>query len=152
MKNYCHIWNQHSRYFQHAKFRTKIEILKFWIKNALFWYFGVKFWNIVVIFDISTLKLVKSKELYQNKNPYIRDQKSLIWVFLSCNLKKLLLFLKSALSNLLINKVLCKKKETSNVEPKIPYLGIFGLRFWKTIVTFGIGTLEIVKMESFVPK
>ena len=47
---------------QCTKFFTKITILKFSIKNALFWYFGVKFWKTVVIIDISTLKLVKTQK------------------------------------------------------------------------------------------
>ena len=70
---------------QSAKFCTKIKILKFGIKNALFWYFGVKFWKTVVIIDISTLKLVKTqkwKSLHLGRNlPYL--------IISSCYLKNL---------------------------------------------------------------
>ena len=31
----------------------------------------------------------------------------------------------------------------------MPYLGIFGVEFWKTIVIFEISTLKFVKNESF---
>ena len=41
LKNYCYIWNQHSRNCQNAKFCTKIKILKFGSKNALFWNFWI---------------------------------------------------------------------------------------------------------------
>ena len=129
MKNYCHIWNQYSRYCQNAKFCAKIEILKFGIKNALFWYFGVKFWKTVAIFDI---KLVKPKELCQNKNPYIWDQKSLTWV-LSCYFKKLFLFLKSALSNFPINKVLCQKKKLQIWSQKFLIWLFWGCNFEKLL-------------------
>ena len=36
--NYCHIWNQHPRIFETAKFREKMKMSKFVTKNALFGY------------------------------------------------------------------------------------------------------------------
>ena len=41
-----------------------------------------------------------------------------------------------------------KKQKCLNLGPKIPYLGIFGPEFLKTIVIFEISTLEFVKDES----
>ena len=37
--NYCHIWNQHSRLFETARFHRKQENFKFETKNSLFGYF-----------------------------------------------------------------------------------------------------------------
>lgn len=41
-----------------------------------------------------------------------------------------------------------QKEETLNLVLRIPYLGIFGMRFWKIIIIFEISPLEIVKNES----
>ena len=58
--------------------------------------------------------------------------------------KKLLSYLKSAPSNLSNCKILLKKQKCINLGPKIPYLGIFGLKFRKTIVIFEISPLKFV--------
>ena len=43
-KSYCTvILHQHSQIFLNKKFRSKIKILKFWIKIALIGYFGLEF-------------------------------------------------------------------------------------------------------------
>ena len=39
-KTFCHIWNQHPRICQIAKFRKKMKMSNFGTKNALFEYFG----------------------------------------------------------------------------------------------------------------
>ena len=65
LKNYCYIWNQNSQNCQNAKFSTKIKILTFGIKTALFEYFWVKFWKIMVSFHVETLKLVKKQSFVQ---------------------------------------------------------------------------------------
>ena len=39
-------------------------------------------------------------------------------------------------------------KKYLNLEPKIPYLGIFELEISKTIVIFGISILEFVKYSD----
>ena len=59
--------------------------------------------------------------------------------------KKLLSYLKSANCKFLRKsnfKLL--NKQCLNLGPKMPYLGIFELRFEKTIVIFEINTLELV--------
>ena len=58
--------------------------------------------------------------------------------------KKLLLYLKSAPSNLSYCEILQKKTKCLNLGPKMLYLGIFELEFSKTIVIFEINTLEFV--------
>ena len=45
-----------------------------------------------------------------------------------------------------------KQNETSNLEQRMPYLGVFGLQLWKTVVTFGIGTLKNIKTQRSVQK
>ena len=44
-KDYCHICNQRSPICRIAKFRAKIRILKFGIKNVLFGYFWAGMWK-----------------------------------------------------------------------------------------------------------
>ena len=66
-------------------------------------------------------------------------------------------YLRSAPSNLL-NAKFCKKAKMPKLGTKnallgyfwqeMPYLGIFGLEFWKAIVIFEISTLKFVKYES----
>ena len=64
--------------------------------------------------------------------------------------KKLLSYLKSATSCLSNCKFLRKSnfkllnKQCLNLGPKMPYLGIFELRFEKTIVMFEINPLKLV--------
>ena len=42
LKNYCHIWNQHTQICLIIKFREKTRMLKFGTKNTLFGYFLVR--------------------------------------------------------------------------------------------------------------
>ena len=58
--------------------------------------------------------------------------------------------MKSAPSNLSNCKTL--RKKCLNLGPKMSYLGILGLEFWKTIVIFEISTFEFVKLQNFVKK
>ena len=69
------------------------------------------------------------KILRKNKNAYVLDQKYLLWVFLGWGFKKLLSYLKLAVSNLSICKILWKNKKYLNSGPKVPHFGIFGLEF-----------------------
>ena len=41
------------------------------------------------------------------------------------------------------------KQKTSNLGPKMPYLGIFELQFWKTSVILEITAPEFAKIKSF---
>ena len=65
---------------------------------------------------------------------------------LGWKLKKLMSYLKLASSNLLTCEVLSKNKKTLKLEPKRPYLGVFGCNLIKTIIKFLISTLEFVKL------
>ena len=61
--------------------------------------------------------------------------------------KKLLSYLRSTRlnwSNCKISQKEKTKQKWLNLEPKMPYLGIFGLEFEKAIVIFEISTLEFV--------
>ena len=71
---------------------------------------------------------------------------SLFGSFWDWNLKRMLLYLKLAFSDLSVWKIFWKN-EMPKFETKIPYLGIFGLEFWKTISVFEISTLKLVKNE-----
>ena len=51
---------------------------------------------------------------------------------------------KSAPSNLSNCKILQKKKKSPNVQPDMPYLGIFGVDFWKTMSIFEMRTLKFL--------
>ena len=42
LKNYCHVWNQHPRICQTAKFCEKTKMPKFGTKNVLFGCFGAR--------------------------------------------------------------------------------------------------------------
>ena len=69
----------------------------------------------------------------------------LLWVLLVKNFKKLLSYLNSA-------KNLVKKQKWLNLEPKMPDLGIFGLKFESNVLTFEISTLKLVQLQNFVKK
>ena len=74
------------------------------------------------------------------------DHKCLIWVFLGKNFKKLLSYLKSASLNM------WKTQKYLNLGPKMPYLGILGKNFKKTIFRFEISTLKFVYLQNFTEK
>ena len=85
-KQYCHIWNQHLRVCQTAKFREKMKIPRFVTKNVLFGYFWVRIlkkychiWNLefennIVIFEIRTREIS-----WNNENAYVWKWKCLNW-------------------------------------------------------------------------
>ena len=45
-----------------------------------------------------------------------------------------------------------KNQKCLNLELKMPYLDIFGLESYKTIVIFEINTFEFVKLQNFAKK
>ena len=67
----------------------------------LFGCFVQQFLKTVARFEMSTLNIVKMWSFMQNLKTWIWDQEYLIWVFLSGILKKTIVYLKQALSNLL---------------------------------------------------
>ena len=92
-ENYCHIWNQHLQICLIANFYEERKMFKFGTKNTLFEYFGPKmlyldilglkyFKKLLFFLKPAPLNLSNCKILWNNKNAYIWDQKSLIWVFL----------------------------------------------------------------------
>ena len=63
------------------------------------------------------------------------------WLFLGGSFKKLLSYLKSAIWFCQNPKLCVKKKKFKFGKPKLPYLGIYGLKFEKTnIMSFDIGS------------
>ena len=77
-----------------------------------------------------------------------------ICVFLDWNLKKttIVLFEISTVEFVNMQKFV-QSKIISNLEPKMPYLGVFlGCNFEKTDSIFQNGFLELVKLQSFVQK
>ena len=78
-----------------------------------------------IISETSTLLLfVKMQNLCKTKKPQIWEQKCVVWVFLGGDFKKLLSYLKSALSHLHVNVNFLAKQKTLNLTLKKPYLGI----------------------------
>ena len=45
-----------------------------------------------------------------------------------------------------------KKRKWLNLEPKMPDLGIFGLKFGNNVVILEISTLKLVSLQNFVKK
>ena len=68
--------------------------------------FGLKFQKTSVIFEISTLEFVKLRNLVKKWKFLIWNEKCFIWIFLAWNLKTILSYLKSTLSNLYNCKIL----------------------------------------------
>ena len=68
LKNYCYIWNQHSRNCQNAKFCTKIKILKFGIKMPYLSIFEWNFEKLWLVFMSTRSNWSKSKVLCKNKD------------------------------------------------------------------------------------
>ena len=119
-KQHCHIWNQHPWIYVIAKFDGK-KMPKFVTKNALHGYFWPKI-------------------------PYlgIFDQKCLIWVFSGNNFKNTIVIFEISTLKFVFLQNLTEKQKCLNLGPKMPDLGILGMKFWKTIVIFEISTLKFV--------
>ena len=120
-KQYCDIWNRLLQIRLIWKFDGKIKMAKFGMKNALFGYFWPKIFDL----GISGQELSKYYCHIWNRHPQIClfaklhekakmskfwAQKCLFWMFLGCNLKTILSYLKAALSNLLNFKISRKNK------------------------------------------
>ena len=119
LKNYCHIWNQHPQICLFSKFHEKTKMPKFGTKNAWFRYFWTGTWKqychiwnqqpricLIVKFRGKT-KMPK----FGTKMPYLGGTKNALFgYFLVRILKKLLSYLKSALSNLSTCKISRKNK------------------------------------------
>ena len=65
LKNYYHIYNQRRPICLIAKFRSKIRILKFGTKNALFGCFGQQFCKTIIIYEINSLEFALLQRLAQ---------------------------------------------------------------------------------------
>ena len=63
LKNYCRIWNQHPQICLIAKFLKKQKCLNLGPKISFLGIFGLGFENNIVIFEISTLEIVKYESL-----------------------------------------------------------------------------------------
>ena len=62
----------------------------------------------------------------------------------------LLSFLKSLALNFSICKLSCKDKKYLNLEPKMSYLGIFGMKIENTVVLLEISALEFAYLQTLV--
>ena len=65
LKNNCHMCNRHPPIYIIAKFRSKIRILKFGTKNALFGCFGQQFCKTIIIYEINSLEFALLQRLAQ---------------------------------------------------------------------------------------
>ena len=61
LKNYGHIWNRHPQICLTAKFCEKQKYLNSGPKIPYLDIFGLKVWNALVIFEISTLKFIQKR-------------------------------------------------------------------------------------------
>ena len=104
-KLYCHIWNRHPRFCLITEFHEITKIPKFRTNNVLFGYFFL-------------LKFQKKCLVW------VFWRKRLFGVFLGCNLKIILSYLKSAPYNFSICKILRKMKK-SELGTKNVFLGTF---------------------------
>ena len=104
-KQYCHVRNQHPRICLTEKFREKMKMPKFGTKNALFGCFWARIlkndYKTIVTFEISILEIVKMRNLVKKWKCLNLGPKIPYLGILGLELKKkLLLYLKSAPSNL----------------------------------------------------
>ena len=110
LKNYCHIWNRHSRFVKTQSFVcAKIKSLKFGPKKLYLGIFRLKFEKPSVACDISTLELVKMQIFQQNKKTLkfwttnvffglkFWDTFGIFQISTRCDFQKLLSYLKLAL-------------------------------------------------------
>ena len=101
------------------------------MKNKNLWWKSTKF-----------SRICQNEKIFAKQNTF-ETTKSLIWVILGCNCKKILSYLESANATFSRHKVSCKTKNFN-------HLGIFKLEFEKTIVIFEIINIELLKIQSFV--
>ena len=80
----------------------------------------------------------------------IFDQKCLIWVFLGKAFKKVTVIFEISTLKFVYLQNFTEKQKCLNLEPKMPYLGNFGLEFQKITVIFEINTLKFVKNDSLI--
>ena len=113
LENYCHIWNQHLRICVNAKFCEETKMLRFGTKCGLFEYF----WPTVLYLDIFGLEFKKN---------YCDISSQHLWICLiakDCEIIKMPTFgTKSALFGYFW--------------PKTLYLDIFGLEFFKKLLSY----------------
>ena len=105
-------------------FKEKQKCLNLWPKTPNL---GILVWDLKVTlsyFKSTPSHLSNCKISRKNKNAWIWDQKCLIWVFL---IKNVLLGIFGHPQIFLIAKFCKQKQKYLNLEPEMPYLGIFGL-------------------------
>ena len=84
-----------------CKISRKKQMSKFGTKNALLWYFWARIWkNYCHIWNQHLWIILITKFRKRASIPKFQTKKWLIWVLLGYNLKKLLSYLKLAISNL----------------------------------------------------
>ena len=108
-----------ARNFQNTKFRAEIKRIKFGTKNVLIWYFLTEIWIKLLPCSKST-HLNLGKCLCKKKTFQICDQKRFIWVFLCCDFEKTIVLYG-----------IKQNKTFQTLVPKLPYFGIFRMKFEK---------------------
>ena len=128
------------------------NIKKFRTKISLFSYFGDRIWEHSLNISNPCLRLIYYAKFHgRNFKFWYTFSNTFFGYFYGGNEKTNVVFLFRNLT-FLNYIVLCKKKLSLNLVSKLPYWGIFGLRFWNTIVIFDMGTFKFVKPQSFVNK
>ena len=104
LKNFCHIWNLHSKFVKMQSYVPR-KILKFEIKKTFIWAF-LDIWH-------QHPRICKMKSFVQSKKFSSLGPDCVFWIFLGCNIEKLLSYLKLATSNLSEMFLQTNKKRSS---------------------------------------
>ena len=85
---------------------------------------------LIVIFEISTLEFYKMQSFMQHKKLYVWEQNCFISVFLGCNCKKLLSYLKLRPSNCRVSS------KTRKLGTKNAFFGCFKVKIKKKLLSY----------------
>ena len=105
----------------------------------------------VCVFEISTFKFFKKQSLIQNKKNFKTGTiYALYWYFLARIWKITIVTFDASTLQFYKNQVFVKNKKTSNLRPKLPYLGSLGQQSWKTILMkAALSNLSECKVKSW---
>ena len=129
-------------------------MIKFGIKNALFWYFWTGIWKQYCrIWNQPPRICLTAKFREKMKMPEFGTKTNAIFgYFFVWNFKKLFLYLKSAPAILSACKILRKKQKCLKLREKMPCWGIFGLEFQNNCCHIWNQHPQICLIEKFLEK
>ena len=153
-KQDCRIWYQHPRICLVAKFWEK-KCLSLGPKMLYFGIFGLEFKKTLLYFKSPPSNSYNCKILVKNKMPKFGTKTALFLEFLSW-IHKQYCHIWNQHPLICLAAKFREKTKMPKFKTKSAlfwyYFGIFGLKFEKIIVIFGISTLEFVKLQNFKKK